>query len=72
MDAKETIINFGVSGFYAWFVYVLLVMATSGCGVLSGEIYGGIRRIDEVRQEQVMKDKPLKCLFVDCDNVRGS
>jgi len=70
MDAKETILNVGVSGFYAWFVYVLLVMATSGC---AGEIYLGTRRIDEVRQEQVMKDKPLKCLFVNCDNnVRGS
>lgn len=36
MNAKETAINIGVSGFYAWFVYVLLVMATSGCASSTG------------------------------------
>jgi len=41
MDAKETILNVGVSGFYAWFVYVLLVMATSGCSLkFEGEYFG--------------------------------
>lgn len=65
----KKIIDFGYHGFLVWFVYVLLVMATSGC---AGEMYLGMRRIDEVEQKQVMKDKPLKCLFVNCDNVRGS
>lgn len=41
MDAKESVVSFGVCGFYVWFVYVLLVMATSGCSFkVESEYFG--------------------------------
>lgn len=47
-----------------WAISIMLF--SSGC---AGEIYLGTRRIDEVQQTQVMKDKPLKCLFVECGGM---
>lgn len=72
MEAKKVIENVGYHGFLVWFIYVLIAVGTSGCGILSGEMYIGTRRIDEVEQKQVMHDKPFKCMFVDCSNQRGS
>lgn len=50
---------------------VLLVLSLQAC---AGEIYLGHRRIDEYTAQQTMKDKPLKCLFVECGRevVHGS
>ena len=41
----------------------IITSALTGC---AGEIYIGTRRIDEVQQTQVMKDKPWKCLLTEC------
>jgi hypothetical protein len=50
-------------------VAVLVVMSTSGCA--GAELYVGTRRIDEYRAEQSTKDKPYKCLFVQCNDQGG-
>lgn len=50
---------------------ITLILTLTGCGILSGEVYVGTRRIDEVQQTQVMKDKPFKCLFVNCQDSWG-
>jgi hypothetical protein len=47
-------------------VLFLTVAAISLSGCFAGEVYMGTRRIDEVHQTQVMKDKSLRCLFVEC------
>lgn len=54
------------------FVGIVMFLAC-GCSALipTGEFYVGSRRIDEVQQTQVMKDKPLRCMFVDCGGERG-
>jgi len=43
---------------------VLIALTLSGC---AGEVYLGARRIDEYKATQTMHDKPLKCLFVSCN-----
>lgn len=54
-------------------VGIVFVLLLSGCSALipTGELYVGSRRIDEVQQTQVMKDKPLRCMFVDCGGGHG-
>ena len=51
-------------------VIVLLVVGSmTGC---AGEMYIGTRRIDEYTATQTMKDKPYKCLFVECGSTGGA
>lgn len=63
-EAKDEASMIGALLLAGWLLTIMLF--SSGC---AGEIYLGARRIDEVQQTQVMKDKPLKCLFVECGGV---
>jgi len=46
-----------LAGVLVAIVVLALCLSQTGCGLISGEVYLGSRRIDEVEQKQIMRDK---------------